>query len=122
MKEYVYKVGLVLTLLSVFFLVLDCGPLCELDRTKDIVSPCHQDPSSASQEERSCDWDAGSLNFAESDSGYSKFQVVLLTIDFIFGTSDRFATLFPSRRTNHSRLSLYTFEYPNILSSIRLLI
>ncbi|TGK36415.1 hypothetical protein EHQ12_10300 [Leptospira gomenensis] len=122
MKEHVFKVGVVLALLSVFFLVLDCGPLCELDRSENLTSPCHQDPNDTSPEDRNCDWDSGSLNFAEYDSNHSKFQIVFLAVDFRFGTSARFFPIFAILESASFRFSISTSEYINIFSSVYLLI
>ncbi|WP_162274088.1 hypothetical protein [Leptospira tipperaryensis] len=69
---------IVCTLLSIFVLIFDCGPVCEFDSklenlSKEIqtAAPCHQEQSS--EEAPGCEWDSGSIAISETDSQSFKF-------------------------------------------------
>ncbi|MBM9501516.1 hypothetical protein JWG44_14775 [Leptospira sp. 201903071] len=70
MSSAIFKTWIALTILSIFVLIFDCGPVCEFDSklTKEIQSsaPCHQEQNS--EEAPGCEWDAGSIALSENDS------------------------------------------------------
>ncbi|MBM9576306.1 hypothetical protein JWG45_03975 [Leptospira sp. 201903070] len=73
MSSAIFKIWIALTILSIFILIFDCGPVCELDfRLEDSAkgiqssSPCHQEQNS--EEAPGCEWDFGSIALSETDS------------------------------------------------------
>ncbi|PJZ53837.1 hypothetical protein CH380_07445 [Leptospira adleri] len=73
MTSAIFKTWIGCTILSVFVLIFDCGPVCEFDsRLADSLkqtqtsAPCHQEQSS--EESPGCEWDSGSITFSETDS------------------------------------------------------
>ncbi|RHX85094.1 hypothetical protein [Leptospira stimsonii] len=73
MSSAILKTWIGCTILSIFVLIFDCGPVCEFDAklaldSKELQSstPCHQEQSS--EDSPGCEWDSGSLALSETDS------------------------------------------------------
>ncbi len=112
------------TLVSVFFLALNCGPLCEADSvgipTNSESSPCHQDQ--AAENGPSCDWDSGSLSLEAIKT--QTFKLVSDSVFVLFSTHG-FENLFKNQFSASLTISCFSIPAHNsfvYLSSVRLLI
>ncbi|XDD50722.1 hypothetical protein AB3N59_02670 [Leptospira sp. WS92.C1] len=126
MKAALFKTWMGLILLSVFVLILNCGPICEVDsKFESPISqtkffPCHQNQTT--DDKPGCEWDIDSLIIIESDLNVQKLTLVLLPIHFSFyAASFSLDSPYPVQEFVSNRFRLRSNLTLNF-SSVRLLI